>query len=60
MAEKQENTPATDAKAKMRELLEKKKQGAGAGPHAAATGASKADGAHGKAGGKREFRRKSS
>jgi len=49
----------SDPKARFREALERKKQGVGAGP--GAQGAKGGVGtAHGKAGGKREFRRKSS
>ncbi|HWL01252.1 MAG TPA: DUF5302 domain-containing protein [Microbacteriaceae bacterium] len=63
MSEELENTPgspaADDPKAKFREALERKKQGGGAGPGVGATqGGSGAT--HGKVGGKREFRRKSS
>src|SRR5690606_3050818 len=47
-----------EAKAKFREALDRKKQGGGSGPVApGSTGGVHA--AHGKAGGKREFRRKS-
>jgi len=51
--------PAEDLKAKMREALERKKQGLGHGPQAGAGGRGAVGGAHEKAGGKREFRRKS-
>jgi len=50
---------AADPRAKFREALERKKRGGGAGPGiGAAQGGSGS--AHGKIGGKREFRRKSS
>lgn len=50
-----------DVKAKMREALERKRTGAqGHGPGSAAAGKGKAGHEHGAAGGKREFRRKSS
>lgn len=59
MADEQDTKPDEDTKARMLEALERKKQGTGAGPGAAgSTGSSGA--AHGKVGGKREFRRKSS
>lgn len=59
MAEKAENAQSDDAKARMLAALERKKQGTGAGPGAA--GSTSGGGAtHGKVGGKREFRRKSS
>jgi len=60
MTEKQDATQREDAKARMREALERKKQGTGAGPHVEAAGHGKAEHAHGKAGSRREFRRKSS
>lgn len=58
---KQPTQDADDVKAKMREALERKKAGAqGHGPDAVAAGRGKAGHEHGAAGGKREFRRKSS
>ena len=58
MTEEQDAKPSEDAKQKMLAALERKKQGTGAGP--GAVGSSGSGGAaHGKVGGKREFRRKS-
>jgi len=63
MSEQQSTPPSDDAKAaetkaKFREALARKQQGGGSGPVApGSTGGVHA--AHGKAGGKREFRRKS-
>ncbi|OJX71034.1 MAG: hypothetical protein BGO95_07700 [Micrococcales bacterium 73-13] len=59
MAEESQTSPDETAKAKMLAALERKKQGTGAGPGAAAAKGG-AGAAHGKAGGRREFRRKSS
>lgn len=52
--------PSEDAKARMRELLERKKQGGNHGPSSGVAGKGGVAAAHEKAGGKREFRRKSS
>jgi len=58
MSEDQKPTPDADAKAKFREALERKKQANANRPSTpGSTGA--VHEAHGKAGGKREFRRKS-
>jgi len=63
MSEEPQNTPgspaADDPKAKFREALERKKRGGGAGP-GVGTAQGGTGATHGKAGGKREFRRKSS
>lgn len=56
--EPRESNPSDDVKAKFREALERKKQGEQNRP-ARLDGGSIARDAHGKAGGKREFRRKS-
>ncbi len=53
-----ENRPSDEAKQKFREALERKKQSQQARP-GHLDGNSPVHGAHGKAGGKREFRRKS-
>ena len=58
MAENRETPPTDDAKAKMLAALERKKLGTGAGPGATGTNGN-GGAAHGKSGGKREFRRKS-
>jgi hypothetical protein len=58
MADNPDNMPTEDSKAKMLAALERKKQGTGAGPGAAGSSGS-GGAAHGKVGGKREFRRKS-
>ncbi|MEL5991119.1 DUF5302 domain-containing protein [Microbacterium phosphatis] len=63
MAEHEKNTPSDDAKAKFREALERKNaQNAGnhTGPGSTPHGSGAIHGTHGAAGGKREFRRKSS
>lgn len=53
-------TPASDdPKEKFRQALESKKKKSGYGSESHATGSSPAHGTSGKAGGKREFRRKS-
>ncbi len=52
-------TSEDDAKAKFREALERKKQGQAARPNVPGTPGT-VNAAHGKIGGKREFRRKSS
>ena len=64
MADERDSTPAdesaaTDAKERMRAALERKKLGGGAGPGVGAAQGG-AGATHGKVGGKREFRRKSS
>ena len=58
MAEQSSEKP-TDAKAKFREALERKKQGEQSRP-GHLDGGSTVNGAHGKAGGKREFMRRKS
>jgi len=60
MTEDAKHETADDVKAKMREALERKKQAQGRGPAASAGGRGSVGAAHEKAGGKREFRRKSS
>lgn len=63
MSEELENAPREeapdDAKARFREALDRKKQGGGAGP-GVGTAKGGSGTTHGKVGGKREFRRKSS
>lgn len=58
MAEKSSEKPADDVKAKFREALERKKQSEQSRPDNIDTG-SAVHSAHGRAGAKREFRRKS-
>jgi hypothetical protein len=59
MPEKPSEVPEDEAKRKFREALERKKQNEQARPGGHVEGGSAVHGAHAKAGGKREFRRKS-
>ncbi|MQY12438.1 hypothetical protein SRB5_25720 [Streptomyces sp. RB5] len=55
----EEQPPEDDMKRRFREALARKKQGQGKGGPGSGKDGSKIHGAHGPAGGKREFRRKS-
>ena len=59
MPEKPSDAPTDDAKRKFREALERKKQNEQSRPGGQQDAGSAVHGTHAKAGGKREFRRKS-